>query len=348
MHYMPAALIGTFSSSSAGASRDRAVWVARRAADRAFATAAHNVGYDPDDRQLYAGTEYDLDELWQRAEGDHGSVQGIVSAALSGTPVTAPDLAFVLAPYAAHILARHPRLGLEGEESVLRSGTVGHERALDLRRAAFARLADAFLNSRRWLILHSPDVPLVTTDLGWQYVPGEMPGEVFLPVAPNAALVIRGGGTSLALDSDDLDLPVVTWDDWMVRLRRDAMILTAPSDVYAPTRELAEQARDLWEAPSPPSSEPLDGEPANAHDFAQIASGAIVDLLQIGAAQDPSLAFARMIAVQHRWGCDCERALQMFDEEVRDQLREHSHALLRLAEESLRDPSWGGLDMGAD
>lgn len=49
------------------------------------------------------------------------------------------------------------------------------------------------------------------TDIGWQYMPGAIPGEVFIPVSPRAALVIRGDGRSYEAGVEQSDVPVVTW-----------------------------------------------------------------------------------------------------------------------------------------
>lgn len=346
MHYLPAALIGEFAGEPDGgrrlpaAARDRRVWVARRRVPTVFMTRAANVGFDSDDRQLYRGSAYNLDELWQRAERDHFAVQALVSGILDAGFVPARGLANILVPYVAHLLARHPLLGLDGQASQLSSASAGHDMALKQRVQAFPRLADALLTDRRWLILRAPvSVPLVTNDLGWQWIPGHIPGEVFVPMSPRAAFVIRGDGRSYAKDADFIEVPVVTWPDEQVALRRDVMMLTAPKDVYAQTQEDVRRALRLWSANRPdPDREVVDGELASAHDLALVASSATADLLQENAAQDPMVAFARMLAIQHRWGCECEAALtQIEDATLREDARNAMHSHLAVGEQSLRE-----------
>lgn len=243
-------------------------------------------------------------------------------------------------PYAAQLLARHPLLGLDGQASRLASGSAGQDAALEQRRQAFARLADALLTGRRWLVLKAPaSAPLVTNDLGWQWIPGHVPGEVFMPMSPAAAFVIRGDGRSYVKDAEVIEMPVVTWTDYEVALRCDVMMLTAPNDVYASTQEDALRALSLWSSAGPdPGRDVVNGELASAHDLAMLASSAVVELLQDNAAQNAAVAFARLVAVQHRWGCDCQTALgEIEDEGSREAARDVMHSPLAEGERSLRE-----------
>lgn len=343
MHYMPAALIGEFAAAdNAGKrrARDKAVWVARRGMPRPFPSRARDVGYDADNPRLYQSPSMDIDWLWQRAERDHHAVQELVAGIRATGVVPAISFANVLAPYAAHLVARHPSLVLDGDRSDLVENSATHDTGLQLRLDAFPRLADAFLTARRWLLVTAPaGVELVTTDIGWQYMPGQVPGEVFIPVTPRDALVIRGGGRSYHPTSEFLEIPVVDdWEPWMLEIRRDVMILTAPHEVYAPSEELAAHALRLWDQPPPDTQPFVDGATANAHDLALVTTRAMPDLLQQDAAHDSALAFARMIAIQHRWSCQCEQQLgSINDRTARDIARRRMHDALKLAEASLRE-----------
>ncbi len=344
MHYMQAALIGAFFEpatifdSRRVAARDRRVWVAHRGVDSAFATRAAKVGLDKRNPDLYVGTTRNLDDLWQRAERDLSRVQAVVDEITYTGEVPARALANVLAPYCAHLLARHPRLGLEGRESVLGRAGEARDQALAAREALFYRLCDALLTRRRWLVVPAPAATaLVTTDLGWQWVPGAGLGELFIPVNPGAALVIRDDGRTYEPGREYLDVPVPAWADWEVALRRDAMILTAPSEVYSATRPQAEAALALWATPAPDDGPVEDGSRATAHSLAGLASSAVVELFADGAAHDPGLAFARLIAIQHRWGCECDAAIaDIVDPRERDRARRGMRAALRQADASLR------------
>ncbi|MDT7537876.1 MAG: hypothetical protein QOI82_1461 [Actinomycetota bacterium] len=345
---MPAALIGEFSDSApvgvtqAAAARDRRVWVAKRGADKVFQTRAANVGFDARNHDIYMGTEYNLDLLWQRAEGDHRHVQGLAQGIALTGEVPAKGFSNVLVPYVAHLLARHPTLGLvdEGFSDLRKPDPLGigarmRHTALETRRHLFFQLCDALLTARRWLLLSCPDgVELVGTDVGWQWMPGAMPGEVFLPLNPRLALVIRGDGASYFRDAEMIPIPVVTWSAEDIEIRRDVMMRDAPQEVYASTRALAERARTLWIEQACSGTRTTE---SLLEAIPTIPTAGLTGMLVQGAVADPNLAFARMLAIQHRWGCGCEEALEREpDEQAKAVLRDRSHVLLAAAEDSLR------------
>jgi hypothetical protein len=226
MHYMPAALIGEFGADATTKrrTRERQVWVARRGVDTPFRATAQNVGYDPANPRMYEGAQSNIDEIWQRAERGHQGVQLLTRGIAETGVVPASAFANVLAPYTAHLIARHPSLALDDGLSELSSGSETREHDLHLRYQTFARLADAFLTQRKWSLLTAPaGVTLINNDIGWQYVPGRVPGEAFIPINPHTAFVIRGGERSYDPHSDWVSIPGVEWEAWMVELRRDAV-----------------------------------------------------------------------------------------------------------------------------
>jgi hypothetical protein len=341
MHYMPAALIGEFAaleSATKRRSRERPVWAARRGVDKAFIASAEDLGHDPKNPHLYRSEESNLDPLWQRAEGDHAAVQGLAGIIAETGVVTGAAFANVLVPYAAHLVARHPALWLDGEWTELVEGSDDHEQGLQRRFAAWARLADVFITGREWfLAVAPPGVLLTTTDIGWHYVPGASPGEVFMPVSPRAAFVIRGGGRSYDPHSEWVAIPPVVWEPWMLEVRRDAMMLGAPREVYAPTKQLAEHAISLWTSPAP-ERDFVDGAHATAHDLAMARSQVWAGLIVEGAALDPRVAFSRLIAIQHRWGCACEESLATIEDRSERRLqRRVRRSAIRAAEQMLRE-----------
>lgn len=339
MHYYPAALIGQFrTSDSRGEGRDAAVWVARRGVDRAVRTAASKCGVDRDAPQLYAKESGDarLDDLWRRSEDMWAQLKfGLEAVRQTGT---APAHFFVnvLVPFAAQLLARPPRLMLD-ELSDLTDG-LNRDALVDERSGVFAQFADALLYSRRWLLVEVPDGALVSSDLGWHWMPGAMPGEVFMPVSPTTALVIRGGqeDPTYHLDDEWVDIPVVQWEPEWTDLRVEAMMLAAPREVFCSRREQAERAIKLWGENDTP------GEPVNemAQNLAGYESWLLAGLLLEGASAHPAVAWSRFMLATHRFGpCRCREDMmrQGLTEAEAEQEVRVMERLMAAAEKHLKD-----------
>lgn len=185
---------------------------------------------------------------WVRATYSASNVSGHLSwsATFHGEPAPAGWFVNVLAPFVAQLLARPPRLVLD-DMSDLTTESSTRESALGQRPEAFAHFLDAIVYQRRWLVVDAPPGSLPSTDLGWIYMPGDFPGELFIPVTPSRALVVRGGRPWTYFHGDDLvDIPVVAWPPDQVRVRAEAMMLVAPREVYAATPDLTEHALRLW------------------------------------------------------------------------------------------------------
>jgi hypothetical protein len=347
MHYWPAALIGRFGVPSSGKSpRDNRVWVSRKGVDRPFLTAASKVGYDPSNPQIYRGPLVNLDDVWQRAEGHHGMVQRLLSDIVATGVIPAEAFACILVPYVAHLIARQPRLFLPDEGmSDLIQGSESHDKHLALRFAAMWKFADALLTARKWFVVVPPDgVELVTTDLGLLWGSGPTPGEIFLPLSPKAALVIWGGGHSYDPRSDWVEVPRLDWETWAIEVRRDAMILATPHDVYTSSEETAIYAHNLCRTPPPSRSSLRAGDRATAFDLAVADTHLMAGFVQDGAAMHPQVAHARVLCVQHRWACSCDEAFADVADPVsrREMIRARDQSLW-IAEAMLREQGlWRG------
>lgn len=332
-HYYPAALIGEFGEeASSKRGRRRPVWVARRGVPQPFRAAAQDVGVDRQHPRLYdpqTDQGFDLDRLWTESERRLGHVRALIDCATEHGQVPAEGFVTALVPFVAQLLARHPELWTP-HPSDLRVAGPARDSLMQGRSDLFGRFCDTLLYRRRWLLLDtSHDQPLVATDIGWHWMPGELPGELFVPVSPGRALVVRGGDASYTLKSHDVDLPTVIWHAEDVAVRRDAMVLAAPREVYAHRRELAQHAVDAWAGAAVPPGDIARG-------LALPAAGLAAAFLS-GSASDPRLAWGRFMVANHRWACQCEDELRdqgVGREKRRARVRE-LHALQRTAEESL-------------
>jgi hypothetical protein len=326
-HYYPAALIAQFRlSGTRKVGRNAPVCVARRGVDKPLVLAADDCGWDPKNRRLYQsqdGSE-SLDELWQRSERMVGEVIHGVNLLRDGEPAPAGWFVNVLAPFVAQLLARPPRLVLD-DMSDLTTESSTRESALGQRQEAFAHFLDAIVYQRRWLVVDAPPGSLPSTDLGWIYMPGEFPGELFIPVTPSRAVVVRGGRPWTYFHGDDLvDIPVVAWPVDQVRVRAEAMMLVAPREVYAATPDLTEHALRLWGAGGPAGTSDSD----LAAGLAQWESWVTGGLLRTGSAKDPTIAWQRFLVASHRFAeCHCEDAMRR--EGLNRQQRREAMTLMR-------------------
>ena len=245
------------------------------------------------------GSDFELDELWQKAEGMYGTFRGLVDEAASNEEVPALGFAMVLAPVVATLLARHPTLTLQEGRSTLSYAAPDQRSQLESRSAYFGQIADALLHSRQWSIFRESGAQLTTSDIGWLWLPGELPGSIFLPVAPDTALLIQGGEPSYSPTEEMVPIARTNLGG-QVLLFRDAMTLAAPSEVYAPSQKLAEDAIDLWKGRRVSTHGTGDQE-ISASSLA-VQSQSIAFMLVHGAAHNPVMAWSRMIATQDRWG----------------------------------------------
>ena len=300
-HYYPAALIGQFSSSTKGKARNRPVWVARRGVERVFRSTGDRQGFRGSDPQMYndRGGSSALERVWAQAErGLTGAVKMAEIAERLGV-LPAEWFVLTLAPFVAHLLVRHPEIHL-GRWSRLDSTSPDQDQVIAERLAAFGVAADTLLHQRSWRILTTtPDEPFVSSDLGWQWIPGAGAGEIFVPVSRTHAFAIRGGDPSYFYGDEIVAIDHREARPLDVAFRRDALAFTAPTEVYAPDEEAAQRVLDLWEGRR--QIHLSDGNPIDAEALPR-TSAELTGMVLAGG-HHPKEAADRFIASNHLFSC---------------------------------------------
>ncbi len=330
-HYYPAALIGQFSANSTKRARDRPVWVARRGVERVYRSTGDACGWRSGDPQLYDSADgtSSLEQLWSKAEPRLTDVLKTAELASEIGAIPASVFVLTLVPFIAHLMVRHPEIHL-GQWSVLDTRSADHERAIAERRAVFWVAADTLTYQRRWLLLTTTeDDPFVSSDLGWQWIPGATPGEVFVPVSRTRAFVIRGGTPSYFYGDQAVAIDRCQATAADIASRRDALTFTAPTEIYAPDEQTAIRGQDLWEGRREillSDGSPIDGQ------ILPRTSAALTGLV-IAGGHDPREAGERFLASNHQYGCGCTG--RRWNRRAR---REHEQRISRRARKMERRP----------
>ena len=163
-HYLPAAYLGGFSSER-GARRSRRVGVLRRGAPAPTLT---RTGKLLRVRGLYEPSPVapvDLERHWQRYER---KLPSAIEMLVSGPLVDAATWLHVLIPFVTGTLLRGPEFERRFRQRIagidldlISPGNENGARLIESQRL-FAPVMAA-----RWVVLFSPEVELVTSDLGW-------------------------------------------------------------------------------------------------------------------------------------------------------------------------------------
>lgn len=294
-HYFPASLIGCFNLGQPDRRhRNRSVWVASRADETVKKSIAHKVGWNEVWPQPYsslgaAGEE--LDKFWQELEGTLRDIEGGLTEIELGQFVDASWYTGTLVPYVAHLLARHPQL-FDTRLNLFADTGNGQEIA-KARSDLFYQFSDALTHERRAILVSSP-THLLSSDRGWLVTAGPSPGDLFVPFSPTRAIVFRGDGRTYLHGDDTVDIPKAQWSRDECELRNNAIAITAPHEVYAPTEELALHALDVMLQRSDVSDSAI----TLARDYA-LAQPAYSALMLEGAAADPALARRRVAGCEH-------------------------------------------------
>jgi len=327
-HYYPAALIGQFSSSTTRKARNRPVWVARRGVERVFLSTGDACGFRGSDPQMYDDRDgfSALEQVWAQAERGLTGVVKMAECAERLGVLPAKWFVPTLAPFVAHLLVRHPEIHL-GRWSLLDTKSPDHDQAIAERRAAFWVAADTLVHQRHWLILTTtPDEPFISSDLGWQWIPGAGTGEIFVPVSLTHAFIIRGGTPSYFYGDEAVAIDRCEATRLDTAFRRDALTFTAPTEIYAPDKTTAQRAHDLWEGRR--QIHLSDGSPIDAEALPRTSAALTGMFLADG--HDPTEAAERFIASNHQFGCDCRGN--------RETRRGHKRAIARQARKMQRRP----------
>jgi hypothetical protein len=338
-HYYPAALIGQFGPPGQdGPARDRHVWVARRSAPRVFRSAAAKSGLLPREPRLYDDPANSrrpdaLDDLWRVSEDQLGRILTFLDGVAETDELPARLFVEILAPFVAHLVVRHPRIVLPSGPSALSTAADSQSEEVRRRVSAFACLVDTLIYGRQWLLLECPDgLDLVSSDAGWQWLPGRSPGEIFVPISRTRAIIVRGGRSPYTHLVNWVSIPTVRWDRADIHLRRDLIMATAPHEVYAASQSDAERAVSLW-------ANPQEADP-RIHGVLDIWANSpdLVWLVLFGAHNDPTQSWARFLTATHRFSCTCTEAIRS-QSVNRSQRREHERHHQRILRSALRDVS---------
>lgn len=305
-HFLPAAFIGRFAELEQDhrRRRRRTVWVADRRAPRPFQESPSKLGVSPRHARLYDSVDgsRSLDPLWSNAEGFLGTLDSFIGEALSGRAIPANLFITGAVPFVSSFFARPQQVALSTISSLGNRGGLSELEELDAREAHWYQTVDQFLFNTRWTIIPSPS-PLVTTDLAYQWMPGEGLGRFFIPLHPGALLMLSAG-RSYYLGDDEVIVETEEWSDISLREVQTAMMLHAPNQVYCHSRAQAKLAKDFMSC---------EGEVVvNAVDLRLLGDGRRYAMFSsLAGAADPTLAALRFhLAIDTTGSCDCMDFLQ--------------------------------------
>lgn len=168
-HYIPASIIGQFSSQGTGPLRDRPVAV-QRPAMGPYITSARNVGFS---NNLYQVKSHDhphveIDDIWTDIEQRLPEAIALVERA---EPVTADLWLRVLVPYVSCLFVRGREWQGRYESRFDESGDLLHEYittdASNMARAMELQRTLALVTCARWVVVRSQSMqPILNNDLG--------------------------------------------------------------------------------------------------------------------------------------------------------------------------------------
>lgn len=231
-----------------------------------------------------------------RSQSVIGYLEGFCGEVIRTGAVDAKLFALGVAPFVAGLLIRHPSLATPTWSEL---GTV-HKRSLpdELagREQAFWRTVDHLVFNARWTLIESRP-PLVTTDLGYLWLPGEGMGTLHVPIHPHAMLQLAPGRT-FYLGDKTVYIDVQHGNDTLLCQSQVGMIADA-TEVYGMDRELVELAHAIMHCDGPLEIDGVDMRLlAQSRQMAHIAT-------QVGAA-NPVLAWRRFHLAQHDlFECRC-------------------------------------------
>jgi hypothetical protein len=223
-HYIPAAYLGGFSSQTTGSRRHRKIMGLRRGGKNVQRLAAASVAKIQNHyRDLDGLPALQLEKNWQ---GYERGLPHAIEQLVSGEAVDARTWLHVLVPFVAGMMVRGPDFdlrfsqGFDGMEGFNREEAKTEGLLVDvtppIRSMELQRLLAATI-ACRWVVRSSPDLEIVTNDVGW---------------VGSLAQFSERAGIAVALDSRHVLLlvpcdarPLVTWRGagWEVLLERDAM-----------------------------------------------------------------------------------------------------------------------------
>ncbi len=256
-HVFPAGLIGQFAAEESRGvrPREKAVWVARRGAQKPFRQAAKRVGFDSRVPRSYAtpeGLSFDFDVVLSQSETFIGDLKQLGPRLRREPRIGAAEYVAGLIPLLAGILSRSPRLGL-GDTSALSPDNPNQRAMLEERMEALAAALYLLSFGTTLMVIRDIDEGLFTNDTG--YVVGPAPAgavEVFVPINPRFAIVLLVGG----LPNVDAQAPhasarCVDWNADVLDIRKWLLARHARHEAYASTQGTAQLILDRQAALDP-------------------------------------------------------------------------------------------------
>lgn len=329
-HYVPAGFIGYFGQPLAKdvAARRRRVWVARRGVPRIWRDTAQNVGVSKKKANLYDSHELEglsLDPTLTKSEGVLGYLEGFCGQVIQQGVIDANLFVTGIAPFVAGLLIRHPSLAIPAWSELGMTDKRSSSQDVFDRWGAFWRTADHLIFNTRWTIIDS-HFPLVTTDLGYVWLPGEGIGTLHIPIHPFAMLQISAG-RSYYLGDQQVWISTEEWPVTTLLQSQLAMMLQA-NEVFGMDEQGIQIAHDVMHGNGPTEIDGVDVSVLpDTRALAFLAGGF--------GANHPILAWRRFhLAQTDVFGCRCAEELQvgglppesmqqwaanmtMFDEEAR-------------------------------
>lgn len=209
-HYLPAAYLGGLSTER-GPRRDRRVWVLRRGASGPTLSRASKILRVRDLYSAEPSPGIDLERHWQ---GYEDVLPAAIASLTSGGPLDALTWLHVLVPWVTGTLLRGPeferrfRGRLVGLEEWVEPWTINGGRLIE-----FQRLLAPVLTAH-WVVLHSPDVELITSDIGWVHAS--------VAASDSIGVGVVLGPRHILMLAPEKSRPVALWheDRWLALFER--------------------------------------------------------------------------------------------------------------------------------
>lgn len=319
-HYVPASLIGQFSSDVTTSRRGRRVYVARRNLNRVLYKRANDVGKWPGIPHLYDAEEHDdvsVDPLWMRSEQDIGRIEGLLAQAASSGSVSGEEFVISLAPYVAQLMARCPLIQLGDNNDSDLIAKPNDAATIITRHGLFGVLADALVSRLRWAIVTvAPDPPMraffTLSDNVCVWLPGRASGSIVVPLSGTCAVVLSRGQPSYRLGAERVSIPRYQWRPQDVQTVNDIGALQCDYEIYSKEETDARHVVHMWAGEDLPHAS-AEGIPASA--LANADRFVVTAVLLGGRAFHFGQSWLRFMVATHQFGCDCA---QLFSDETEE------------------------------
>jgi len=249
-HFVPAALIGRFSSETSLPIRNRKVCVLRRGIPHTFQRAAGNVACK---RNLYADSKFDLDGHVSAPEKKVWAALAHLDPRADGT--CHADSWITVAWFVATLFARSPdfrddmdaRISAMFGETPLIKEVISSQNEM-IRVIELQRLSGAVLRAR-WELVVSLEQSFITNDLGMSFLwhSGWNSGAYLVPLDRRHAVIVGGGRFGKLINwTDDqwrIEIPQAIVDVPKVNSFNWASWAIARNEAYGPTIEMMDAIR---------------------------------------------------------------------------------------------------------